>query len=164
MAPTTFFCRFILENTLLDKYVRFIVSIYPVVIWALAGVFAENYDAEEPSRNNIFVGKELNQSPWHASKQEIVCATSCIDNWLERTTYDVVFPAAALLAMACALFVARVILVVWKSIKKPLYSDASPEAMSPTEVEENLNSFYKWHQWRILSVHSLALIYQKPNQ
>lgn len=96
---------FILENTLLDKYVRFIVSIYPVMIWALAGVFAENYDAEEPSRNNIFV--------------------------------------AALLAVACTLFVARVILVVWKSIKKPLYSDASPEAMSPTEIEENLNSFYK---------------------
>lgn len=51
--------------------------------------------------------------------------------------------AAALLALACALFVARVILVAWRSIKKPLYRHAAAEAMSPMEIAENLNSFYK---------------------
>lgn len=55
--------RFILENTVLDQYVRCILSIFPVVIWALAGVFAENYNAEDPSRNNVFIGEELNESP-----------------------------------------------------------------------------------------------------
>lgn len=55
-------CRFILENTVLDQYVRCIVSIFPVVIWALAGVFAENYHAEDPSRTNIFIGEELHSS------------------------------------------------------------------------------------------------------
>lgn len=59
-------CRFILENTLLDKYVRSIVSIYLVVIWALAGVFSENFNAKEPSRSNIFVGEELYYTLLHA--------------------------------------------------------------------------------------------------
>ncbi|XP_029314087.1 uncharacterized protein LOC115025763 [Cottoperca gobio] len=42
---------FVLENFVLDKYVRYILSIYPVVIWALAGVFSKNED----TRNSIFV-------------------------------------------------------------------------------------------------------------
>lgn len=65
--------RFILENSVLDKHVRFIVSVYPVVIWALAGICAKNYKAGDPSRNNIFVGEELKQMYKSVWKQEIVC-------------------------------------------------------------------------------------------
>lgn len=46
---------FILENTILDKYVRFILTIYPSVIWALTGVFTGNYNAAAPTRNNVFI-------------------------------------------------------------------------------------------------------------
>ncbi|XP_068438431.1 uncharacterized protein [Clinocottus analis] len=46
---------FFLENFVLDKYVRYILSIYPFVIWALTGVFTGNNNAADPSRNNIFI-------------------------------------------------------------------------------------------------------------
>ncbi|XP_069368206.1 uncharacterized protein [Paralichthys olivaceus] len=49
------FVWFMLENSVLDKHVRFIHTIYPVVIWALTGVFMGNYNAENPTRNNIFI-------------------------------------------------------------------------------------------------------------
>lgn len=52
------YLRFVLENFVLDKHVRFILTIYPVVIWALTGVFTENYNVADPTRTNIFVGKE----------------------------------------------------------------------------------------------------------
>ena len=51
--------RFILENSVLDKHVRFILTIYPVVIWALTGVFMNNYNAVDPTHNNIFIGEEF---------------------------------------------------------------------------------------------------------
>lgn len=51
------FHRFALENSILDKHVRYIVVTYPVVIWALAGNLDKNYDAESPSRNGIFIGE-----------------------------------------------------------------------------------------------------------
>ena len=50
--------RFILENFVLEKYVRFIVTIYPVVIWALTGVITKNYNSAAPTRNNVFTGEE----------------------------------------------------------------------------------------------------------
>ncbi|XP_071769882.1 uncharacterized protein LOC139923080 [Centroberyx gerrardi] len=87
---------FILENFVLDKHVRYILTIYPVVIWALSGNLDKNYDAAAPSRNGIFI--------------------------------------AVLLALACALFVMRIVLVVWRHIKQPLYEDAGPEAMLPMEI------------------------------
>lgn len=55
------------------------------------------------------------------------------------------FLPAALLAVACALFVGRVALVIWRSIKKPLYDDVTPVVMSPLEIAENLNKLYKWN-------------------
>lgn len=52
------FIRFILENVLFEKHVRYILTIYPTVIWALTGVFTKNFNAAEPTRNNIFIGKK----------------------------------------------------------------------------------------------------------
>ncbi|XP_068199840.1 uncharacterized protein [Antennarius striatus] len=96
---------FILENSVLDKYVRYILTIYPVVIWALTGIFMKNYDAVAPSRNNI-----LN---------------------------------VALLAVGCTLFVTRVGLFIWKTIKRPLYENNSVEVLSPMEIAESQKKFFK---------------------
>lgn len=50
---------FILENVLFEKHVRYILTIYPTVIWALTGVFTKNFNAAEPTRNNIFIAALL---------------------------------------------------------------------------------------------------------
>ncbi|KAJ0022909.1 hypothetical protein NQD34_015043, partial [Periophthalmus magnuspinnatus] len=46
---------FVLENTVLDKHVRYILIVYPVVIWALSGNLDKNYIPESPNRNGIFI-------------------------------------------------------------------------------------------------------------
>nr|XP_040022816.1 uncharacterized protein LOC120811499 [Gasterosteus aculeatus aculeatus] len=46
---------FVLENFVLDRHVRYILIIYPVVIWALCGNLVKNYDAESPTRSGIFI-------------------------------------------------------------------------------------------------------------
>ncbi|CAK6972891.1 uncharacterized protein LOC121888488 [Scomber scombrus] len=99
------FVWFILENGVLDKYVRYILSIYPVVIWALTGVYTKNYDAEAQSPSDIFI--------------------------------------VALLASACVLCATRIVLVIWKHIKKPLYEDVSPEVMTPMEIAEKQRKIFK---------------------
>merc|ERR1712212_820239 len=92
------FLWFVLENGPLDKHVRYIFTIYPVVIWALSGIMSGKYDAADLSRNNIFT--------------------------------------VGLLASACVLFVSKILLVIRKHIKQPLYEDACPEDMSPMEIAE----------------------------
>lgn len=42
---------------MLDKHVRYILIVYPVVIWALSGNLDKNYDPESPNRNGIFIGR-----------------------------------------------------------------------------------------------------------
>ncbi|XP_060920826.1 uncharacterized protein si:ch211-161h7.5 [Labrus mixtus] len=96
---------FILENSVLDKHVRYILSIYPSVIWALTGVFDQNYVAAFPSRTNIFI--------------------------------------VSLLAIACVLFAARFVLVIWKHIKKPFYKDVDPDDMSPMEIADRHKNIFK---------------------
>ncbi|XP_012735598.2 uncharacterized protein LOC105938417 [Fundulus heteroclitus] len=96
---------FVLENFVLDKHVRFILTIYPVVIWALTGVFTENYNAADPTRNNIFI--------------------------------------AALLGIACFLFVARILLFTWRQIKMPLYKDVNPDDMSPMDIAEKQKKMFR---------------------
>ncbi|XP_018529170.1 uncharacterized protein LOC108881602 [Lates calcarifer] len=99
------FVWFILENSVLDKHVRLILSIYPVVIWALTGVFMNNYNTADPTFNNIFI--------------------------------------VSLLAVACALFVTRIFLVIWRQIKQPFYQDNDPEDMSPMEIAKNQKIIFK---------------------
>ena len=69
---------FALENTILDKYVRYTLSIYPVVIWALSASINKNWD---PAKRNSII-------------------------------------SLLLLAVACTLFVARVVIVVWREKKQ----------------------------------------------
>ncbi|XP_053716051.1 uncharacterized protein si:ch211-161h7.5 [Synchiropus splendidus] len=46
---------FLLENLVLDKHVRYILIIYPAVIWALTGVFTNNFDAVDTTYNQAFI-------------------------------------------------------------------------------------------------------------
>lgn len=55
--------RFALENFVLDKHVRYVLVIYPVVIWALTGNLDKNFDAESPNRNGFFIGKTPKRAP-----------------------------------------------------------------------------------------------------
>lgn len=46
---------FLLENTILDRFVRYvhIFAVYPVVVWTLGGVLAEIWDGDNLTRNSI---------------------------------------------------------------------------------------------------------------
>lgn len=51
------FYRFVVEQLALDKHVRYILTTYPVVIWALSGNLDKNYNPESPDQNGILIGK-----------------------------------------------------------------------------------------------------------
>ena len=44
----------ILENTVFDRYLRYAFAVYPVIIWALSAVVANNWDTDNPTGPNIF--------------------------------------------------------------------------------------------------------------
>lgn len=44
---------------MIDRHMRYILTIYPVVIWALVGNVSKNYDSESPGRNAKFTGESL---------------------------------------------------------------------------------------------------------
>lgn len=47
---------FLLEITILDRYIRYVNTVYPAVIWWLVGILAEHWDKDFNgiSRNNLF--------------------------------------------------------------------------------------------------------------
>ena len=45
---------FILENTVLYRFLRYVFSVYPVVIWALIGVVSEHWGVQGEERNSRF--------------------------------------------------------------------------------------------------------------
>ncbi|KAK3541449.1 hypothetical protein QTP86_025950 [Hemibagrus guttatus] len=45
---------FVLENSLLDKHVRYILTVYPIIIVALSGNMTKNFDASAPGINSVF--------------------------------------------------------------------------------------------------------------
>uniref|UniRef100_A0A3P8WJI0 Uncharacterized LOC103377224 n=1 Tax=Cynoglossus semilaevis TaxID=244447 RepID=A0A3P8WJI0_CYNSE len=87
MSPVDAATVFLLENLVLDKHVRYMLTTYPVVIWALSGNLDKNYNPASPNINGIFI---------------------------------------VLLGIASALFVVRIILVIWRHFKQPLYDDVNP--------------------------------------
>lgn len=52
--------RFILENWVLDRWVRNILTIYPVVIVALVGNVYKHFNPADPTPNAIFMGEFSN--------------------------------------------------------------------------------------------------------
>ncbi|XP_061569412.1 uncharacterized protein si:ch211-161h7.5 [Cololabis saira] len=59
LLTVVLFVWFVLENSVLEKHVRFILTIYPVVIWALTGAFTKNSNAAVLTRNNFFIAGVL---------------------------------------------------------------------------------------------------------
>ena len=45
---------FILENTILDRFARFVFIVYPLFIWAFTGAVSAHWGVEEDNRNPIF--------------------------------------------------------------------------------------------------------------
>ncbi len=45
---------FILENTILDRFARFVFIVYPLFIWAFSGALSAHWGVEEDNRNPIF--------------------------------------------------------------------------------------------------------------
>ncbi|KAJ8383300.1 hypothetical protein AAFF_G00222360 [Aldrovandia affinis] len=87
---------FVVENFVLEMHVRYILTIYPVVTWALLGNVAKHYNVATPTRSSVFT--------------------------------------VVLLVLACALFVARVLLVIWRHRKQPLYQGSNTGALSPMDI------------------------------
>lgn len=52
-------CRFAVENFVIEKHVRYILTVYPVVIFALSGSLSKHYDAAAPGRNAVFSGESV---------------------------------------------------------------------------------------------------------
>ncbi|XP_057178210.1 uncharacterized protein si:ch211-161h7.5 isoform X2 [Triplophysa rosa] len=46
---------FIVENFVFEKHLRYILTVYPVVIVALSGNMTKNFNAANPSRNGIYI-------------------------------------------------------------------------------------------------------------
>lgn len=51
--------RFIVENFVIEIHVRYILTVYPVIIYALIGNLSKHYNAADPGRNAIFSGKTM---------------------------------------------------------------------------------------------------------
>lgn len=45
---------FFLENSILDRFTRYVFSVYPVVVWALIGILSAHWGKEGQERNAIF--------------------------------------------------------------------------------------------------------------
>ncbi|CAK6969379.1 uncharacterized protein LOC128368915 [Scomber scombrus] len=78
---------FILENWVLDRWVRNILTVYPVVIVALVGNIFKHFNPADPTPNSIFM--------------------------------------VVLLVLACVLLVFRICTVIWRNMRRPLYSPGS---------------------------------------
>lgn len=54
-----FLHRFCQENFFLDKYVRYNLTIYPVVIIALTGSMCKDFSVSSPTTNGVFIGESF---------------------------------------------------------------------------------------------------------
>lgn len=61
------FYRFIVETFVFEKHLRYILTVYPVVIVALSGNMTKNYNSADPSRNGIYIGEPEQALHWHHS-------------------------------------------------------------------------------------------------
>jgi len=93
---------FVLENTLLDKYVRYLVSQYPVVIFATSGILDKQ--------------KAKNDDP---SPSSAVPESVSILTWI-------------VLAVATTLLVARLALVAYRYRTQPLYGGGRSPSTTTT--------------------------------
>lgn len=146
MFLCNFFYRFTVENFLIEKHVRYILTVYPVIIYALIGGLSKHYDAAEPGRNAVFSGKSMintsmTMSLWltiniaslrYKVKDLAICYI--LMQHCAHSAYSVMllFSTVVLLVMVCIVLVVRVGLVVWRHRTQPLFHEVNHEVlMSP---------------------------------
>lgn len=123
------FYRFTVENFLIEKHVRYILTIYPVIIYALIGSLSKHYDAAAPGRNAVFSGKSVINTSMSIWLTINIAYWSTICYILSRrcahSAYSVMlwFSIVVLLVMACIVLVVRVGLVVWRHRTRPLFRE-----------------------------------------
>lgn len=121
-----FACRFILENWVLDRWVRNILTVYPVVIVALVGNIWKHYKPADPSANSVFMGKFL----FYYLKVILVLK-------LLKCSLVVVL-SVVLLVLVCILLLSRVCTVIWRNSRRPLHSPGSAQLMiSPLDTRHS---------------------------
>ena len=54
LLSATVLTYFILENTVFDRFTRYVFSVYPVIIWALIGELEAHWKQDNHGRNGIF--------------------------------------------------------------------------------------------------------------
>lgn len=133
------FYRFIVETFVFEKHLRYILTVYPVVIVALSGNMTKNYNSADPSRNGIYIGEPEQALHWHHSSFAVMFLICSVfhDNHI------VLYSTAVLLGLACTLFAIKVLLVIWRHIKYPLYRGMdTDEAVSPMEIAEKQKKIF----------------------
>lgn len=121
-----FACRFILENWVLDRWVRNILTVYPVVIVALVGNIWKHYKPADPSANSVFMGEFL------FYYLQVILVLKMLKCSL------VVVLSVVLLVLACILLLSRVCTVIWRNSRRPLHSPGSAQLMiSPLDTRHS---------------------------
>lgn len=54
LLTATLITYFVLENTIFDRFLRYVFAVYPVIIWALSAVMANKWSSSDPNGVNIF--------------------------------------------------------------------------------------------------------------
>lgn len=142
--------RFMLENFVLDKHVRYIITTYLVVIWALTGVFMKKQDAVISIVNSNFIGEELLHVLLHNSTNIAWTVNDLLTvTGFPTSMHTLILPSDiylstidGLLGVACTLFGGRMFLVIWRHIKFPFYEDINVDNMSPMEVAEKQKKIF----------------------
>ncbi len=130
-----FFYRFIVENFVFEKHLRYILTVYPVVIVALSGNMTKNFKSADPSRSGIYIGEHACDNGF--AVVFLICCAIFHDNNI------LLFPTAVLLGLTCTLFAIKVLLVIWRHIKRPLYEGMNTEEeISPMEIAEKQKKIF----------------------
>lgn len=107
---------------------RYVLIVYPVVIWALSGNMVKNFHANSPNGNGVFIGKSVK-----TGKKSL----------FEDTKRFFFVVLAGLLAIASVLFIVRIGLVVWRHFKQPLYQDVNAEDMELSVIAAKQKKMYR---------------------
>lgn len=90
--------------------------------------------------------RNLNKQPWNRRLPLVtwLITSKVRQDARECLPWYFLSPIAAILALVCVLCAARILLVIWRNIKKPIYKVASIEVMSPLEIAQKQRTIFKW--------------------
>ena len=143
---SSFAPRFLLENFHLDKHVRYIVTVYPVVMLWMSGILSNS--SSHGTSVYIFSGS--------LTLHFLLPIRFFFKNTL--LILILLIPSSAcIMAITTCLFVARIALVTWRHRKQPLYNDTGP-SMSPVEIALTQGKLCLWTWARSLTHHFCVVV------